>query len=67
MPMRKLFWIALILMSACAPSKKKIIFDAIYNKDGSIEFKRNRRDYHDNFPGDVFITGYENMPYTRGR
>lgn len=58
--MKRFSLVALLLLSACAPSrKKKIIFDVTRDEYGMIEFKRNRKDIHDNFQGDVTICGYD--------
>lgn len=48
-----------LLLSGCAQTKQKLVFEAITDDQGMTSFKRNRNDVHDNYPADVYICGYE--------
>jgi hypothetical protein len=50
----------LIFLIGCASSsKRKVVFDVITDDQGAVYFKRNRRDLHDNYRGEVTVTDYD--------
>jgi hypothetical protein len=61
----KYLLLVLLLISGCASSKKKVVFDVIRHADGVVEFKRNRADFHDSYGPDVRVCGYGVPPLWR--
>lgn len=59
--------IAALLLTSCGPTKQRLVYDVIHNPDGSTQFRRDKTDFHDNFPFDVWVCGYDEVPVRRER